>query len=141
MTPYNFSPLQRIWINDLKAGRFLQGSGRLGRRTKNKKVKYCCLGVACAIINREAKNLGLKRLPVSHNENKTCVKFDTAWVVLNDEITATLNLRSSGGKLKSQVEIKGRKYSALYEMNDNGYMTHKEIGAYIEANPENVFKS
>jgi hypothetical protein len=45
-------PLQKELVKALESGKFRQGNGYLAKYSdKSKKIKYCCLGVACKIID------------------------------------------------------------------------------------------
>ena len=132
---YKFSPLQRAWIDDLKAGRFNQGKHNLAVRQANKKVNYCCLGVACVVINRESRKLNLTPIKVTKD---LIIRFDDEAGYLPESAIKTLGLRSSNGVLKTPYEKHGIIFHSLSQMNDRGW-THREIGEYIEQNPFNVF--
>lgn len=40
------------WVKALRSGRYKQGTGKL-RKRKDGKLQYCCLGVACNLIDNK----------------------------------------------------------------------------------------
>ncbi len=54
------------------------------------------------------------------------------------QVTGELGLRSYNGHFSTVVELEGRSYFSLAEMNDACY-SFAEIAAYIESNPEKIF--
>ncbi len=122
---YKFSPLQRAWLDALKSGKYRQGKRVLARRLPNKKVEYCCLGVACVVGNEN----GVK-------SKKTCCS--TEKVIAFDNMTGCLppNIQKAL-KMRDHIGVVSETQSLAY-MNDSG-KTHKEIAEYIEANPDKIF--
>lgn len=118
------TPLQEKWLSALESGNYKQGQGKL----RNKNGEFCCLGVACEV-------LGLER------QGNTFYLYNGEEVrgFLTPQIAEKLGLRSGGGQLLATVTVGGMKYKTLYDMNDYGKMTFKDIAAYVRSNLSNVF--
>lgn len=124
---YKFSPLQRAWIAALKSGKYKQGTRRLGKRTRNKKVEYCCLGVACVVAKKHG--VKLKR----ETSGDFCV-FGGQKAFPPTNVVEALRLHSKMGNINSESS-----FPCLSRMNDSGQYTHKMIAEFIESNPKKVF--
>ncbi len=134
---FKYTPIQRAWLDALKSGKFRQGRKRLAIRTKNKKVDYCCLGVACVVANRMGRKL---KKSSQKDILGDVIAFNDSAGALPTVVTRTLNLRDDVGSFKQPVSFNGISSGCLASLNDNG-QTHKKIAEYIELNPTNVFKS
>lgn len=141
---FKFSPFQKAWLADLAAGRFNQGFNSLAVQDGSKHVNYCCLGVACVVAMRmnSKLKLNLSRKPLGSDYDWT-IEFDSQAGILPQKVKNALNLRDCQGAFFKTVKmtIEGQHYTfgSLVDMNDSERLTHKEIAAYIYANPENVF--
>jgi hypothetical protein len=138
--PYNFTPFQRLWIDALKSGRFRQGKSRLHTVNRlNKTAVYCCLGLACKLAN-ETGELKLPKTIEEPHGALPFIKYDIDGHTLPNSARTLLKLRNCVGKFKKAATVQGDKFGSLADMNDRE-LTFKQIGEYIEANPENVFVS
>ena len=121
ITPEEFLP---YWVEALRSGEYGQATNYLG---KNKGNKYCCLGVACVILNKIAGQ--------EPNWNKRRKDY---YLESGGELSVLggkeeLLFNSPTGQIKDGIE-------SLAEMNDLG-ATFDEIADFIEANPEQIFKN
>lgn len=48
---------KKKWLAALRSGKYKQTNGTLKKSLPNKKVGYCCIGVACKILNVDFKKL------------------------------------------------------------------------------------
>ena len=123
---------QEAWLQALESGAYKQGRIRLHPEEDT----YCCLGVACTISNigvwGAVPYILTNFAYVIKGENDQTAKLPGALV-------ERLHLRDDGGGFEQRMVIKGRHFGALYEMNDSGKFTFKEIAAWIRENPEVVF--
>ncbi len=119
---FKLGKLQKKWVNELKSGKYKKSKYLL-----NSKGGYCCLGIICEIENVLVKEKG-KPSYIKGSRNKE-----------NQELTKSLynkyGLRFAEGKLKERYKNSG----FLSQLNDGVNMSLKQIGEYIEQNPENVF--
>ena len=119
---HKFTPFQRAWLDALKSGRFRQGRKRLARRLKNKKVEYCCLGVACSI----APKFGVKL--------KKASKYDTTG--------HAISFNGESGYLplavKDALHFKGVGRN-LAMLNDDKRFSFKRIAERVEQYPSLYF--
>ncbi len=148
---YVFTPFQLEWLAALKSDKFEQTSqGELvslffDEQNVINKRKYCCLGVACVLV--DSLRGTMPELPtLSYQEKDETGSFEgeTSWLPKN--MIPVLKLRNEQGALRQATRMfsperyKDEDFLSLGEMNDAG-ITFKDIAAYIEANPENVFLS
>lgn len=134
MKKYKFSPLQTAWLTALKSGKFKQATKQLGISDSAKgKASYCCLGLGCVIYNKLAEKDNKVKKTVRDSGK---IFFDDESACLPYLVQRALRLRSQNGGLEKDC---GPGMGCLAEMNDKG-KTHKEIAAYIEQNPDKVFK-
>jgi len=82
---------------------------------------YCCLGVACRLS-------GVPRKEMKGHDDLEEFR----------EVLSSLRLRDDCGSFKEPVLSGTKCFYSLATMNDEGW-SHKKIGEYIEAHPENVF--
>ncbi len=130
---YKYTKFQRQWLQALEAGRYNQTQGWLGMRLGNKKVGYCCLGVAYKVA-------GVRPKLATDAGQENVLSFDGESGTLCVKMRDRLKLHGYNGKFLVEPRIEGKHYASLADMNDKG-LTHKQIAAYIRANPENVFQS
>lgn len=100
------------WIKALRSGKYTQGTGKL-----RDKDKFCCLGVACDLYD---KNIWLN--------------LDQANVLPYD-VMRWLNLSHNEGSYYN----KGRQTFLTYH-NDFDKYTFSEIADIIESEPEGLFR-
>ncbi len=152
---YKYNALQDAWLQGLESGKFKQAEGALATKEVGKLTfSYCCLGVACEVYNEigTGKKLNIDKSHhdnVSFKESMIEATYDGEYGLLPLSVSKALKLNDNDGTLIDSIENKGRlrnkracadsEVDSLVDMNDNGY-THKQIAAYIRANPENVFK-
>jgi len=137
---YNFTTFQRLWIDALKSGRFHQGSQRLHTINKGEKIaKYCCLGLACKLASSTGELKLTKTVDITRKYISSFVRYDGEGHCMPESVLKLLKLRNSIGGLEEGGVIEGKKFFSLTAMNDS-YITFKEIGEYIESNPETVFE-
>ncbi len=127
---YKFTKLQEKWLKALESGKYKATKNYLCTRIDDG-VGYCCLGVACEVA-------GIPKLALTSRGD--IIKFDEEVSRLPDYLAAKLKMYSNG-RLHVIASIDGVNYTSLTEMNDNGFLTHPQIAAYIRANPENVFEN
>ena len=106
-------PMQKRFVDALRSGEYIQGRLELYNKGLN---AYCCLGVANTVCELGEKSpIFLER---TYNE---------------------IGLNNPNGRLSESVKIGETPYISLLAMNDAGKMSFKDIGDFIEANPELVF--
>lgn len=106
------------WLEALRSGNYRQTQGGLLDREVNKRNKYCCLGVLCAIHAKETGN-----------------KFEEEHYLgdsggLPDEVMAWSGIDSQG-TLNKSIHDDG-KHDTLAELNDHAEYTFKQIADVIE---------
>jgi hypothetical protein len=121
-------PLQRKWLEFLKANSHKQGRGQLGRKS-NDTTKMCCLGAAGILLGTckweegelvETSSQSLNYLNDSHKE---------------------LGLYNNTGLIKYLDTPSPWEPTSLAEMNDDGLdsLTWYEMACMMEAAPELFF--
>lgn len=123
---FQLGPLQKLWVESLRAHPERQGNYRLG---KGNVTNYtaCCLGE----LHLCAHRLANKKLP-----------FSASGLIVSDDDEALLTrhwaeygLYSPDGKILGEG---WEEFSSLATANDQG-KTWLEIADFIEQNPEKVF--
>jgi hypothetical protein len=107
---------QRTWIDRLKSGKTRKATDALTQGNG-----YCCLGVACRLA-------GIPKVEMKGHEDLEEFR----------QVVSSLNLRDDCGSFRTPVETGKQVFYSLATMNDGGW-SHKKIGEYIEAHPDNVF--
>jgi hypothetical protein len=120
--------LRREWIAALRSGEYEQGRGSLCRNGR-----YCCLGVACAVIEKHFPALMPRE---TNDENGEC-SWHGRTEVLPDAAQLILGMRSAGGATKNGMKI--TKYPSLIEENDWCRTPFSTIADFIEQHPEALF--
>lgn len=137
--------MQRAWVNALKSGKYRKAKGALTAIYSGGSRAHCCLGVACVVARGFSEELK-KLLPIKNDW--TGVEYAGEDTVLPFALETRLGVRGKNGELLKEFKsiakrgtCKGEEFTveSLVDMNDDLGWTHKEIAAYIEANPKNVF--
>lgn len=107
----------KLWVEALRSGEYKQTKATLVD-TESKTPKYCCLGVACEIVNKNRKTqlefVGKNYLPY--------------------EMQKLLGIKE-GGAFVVPIEIRGKSYASLVHLNDGG-VKFKTIARIIEEQME-----
>lgn len=115
--------VQEKWVSALESGNYKQCRARLRKRNLDNSEEFCCLGVACEILDIPRTLYNYEGVP-------------TGFECLPDAATKILGLHSQSGILATKTDS----HNTLTLMNDDGN-SFVEIAAYIRANPEKVFVS
>ncbi len=107
------------WIRALRSGKYKQGKFSL----HTKKDRFCCLGVACKIFEKELKV----------SENSENYLYDKHGSSLPKKMINKLGLVGSFGKSKSCK-------STLADLNDMEGYSLKKIADHLEENWDDYFK-
>lgn len=107
--------LRRTWTDNLRSGKFKQGSGRLKLTPEAGEPLHCCLGVLCVIagLPEELRTVG---------GGWTMSAFDGCTAVLGTDLLDRFDLPT----VQAQY---------LMSLNDGGH-TFAEIADYIETSVE-----
>jgi len=124
---FPYTPEQLAWLDDLETTSAPQGIGYL-----HKDDAFCCLGRACVTLGIPAEYERYAR--------EGLVTYGSADNVLPQEAAMRLQLRGEIGTFKGSL-ISGDldALDDLTMLNDYGKYTFKEIAAYIQSDPTNVF--
>lgn len=112
-------PIQRKWIEALRSGKYKQGRALLCGAEG-----YCCLGIACEVLESPRTVVG----------RVTSFRGHDAFPHRTD--AERLKLRSTSGLIVGGPMLRGKDW--LAGANDEG-ATFSEIADFIEANPAAVF--
>lgn len=123
-----FTPLQEAWIKTLLEGNFPQTKNRL-----QDDKGYCCLGVACQILENR------KIFKVRKDE----LGFIQGHIMPSGSIDY-LNLHDTEGFFKKPITVvQGyetyAEVDSLVQLNDNEGWSLRQIGGWIYRNPWQVF--
>ncbi|WP_290738295.1 hypothetical protein [Haliea sp.] len=101
------------WVDALRSGEYKQGVGQLYNQDLD---KYCCLGVACKVYEKETGyNLGV-------DSGGTLIRYL--------QVKDWLSLRTICGDYIN---------NSLVNLNDGDELSFSEIADVIESNPEGLF--
>lgn len=114
------------WVAALRSGEFEQGAKYFA-----KDGKYCCLGVACMIYQREVGGLD-----IGFNKESGALIFDDLEKFIPHKVRAWIGLRSETGAYRFDKGF--LEHTALTERNDRG-TPFAEIADIIESEPEGLF--
>mgnify|MGYP001765049546 CR=1 FL=1 len=109
--------LRKRWVKALRSGKYVQGTGGyLGIKLGKSPMAYCCLGVACVVLDRQNT---IKR--ASRNG-------DPCMVLENGGFTGM-----PGGFLQNVLGITDDSFAIkLAELNDSGEYTFEDLADIIE---------
>jgi hypothetical protein len=130
--PFPFTDLQLAVINDLKTTTEPQTTGRL-----HDEDGFCCLGRMCEVLGIPSK-WDITAFIYGSGSDLRSGSLPNAGVI-------ALNLYDRGGSINWKkvspkwAKLGGPQYPALYELNDSAHWSFKQIGEFIEENPEAVF--
>jgi len=110
-------PLQTKWVEALESGKYQQGAQYLCRDNK-----FCCLGVACEVLER----------PKEVKDGVVFYDRCCSWMENNFDL---MGLRDKSGAYGEQNE----QILDLSKLNDEG-MSFKDIAAFIRENEKAIFK-
>jgi hypothetical protein len=132
-TPYNTPPyawpkpevkldpaFKIRWVAALRSRVYLQGYGRL-RRTRHGVTEYCCLGIACDLLNPDWAMV---------NPDDSELVFRWISPYSSDERPAT----SLSDTACSAIQLDNANQLFLMHMNDNEHWTLAQIADWIEEN-------
>lgn len=127
---YQFNEFQLKWLEALENGEYEQQTNYLKRRGLDDKIRYCCLGVACEIIN-----FNLELLFDDYDKFSYGYKIGESIFMgaAPTEVVVKLKLKSHNGQI-TNYDV----FSSLSQMNDYG-ASFKEIAKFCRENPEKVF--
>jgi hypothetical protein len=114
----------QLWIDALRSGKYKQGAGFLRQRG----AKYCCLGVACEVYNRNVPKA--KRLPVNVSLTTTVgiTYYGDHGTTMPNVVAAWYGMSTTD--ILPQTILAGK--------NDSGE-TFTAIADYIESQPKGLF--
>ncbi len=141
----NLTPLQELWLQRLENGTHDQARGFLGYEAwDGNPDMFCCLGVACQVHFENQTELNL--IPITRGNNEGMrLRFDGKVGYLPETVANSLRLHDDSGRIlfddgsKYPVAFDDERLYNLGAMNDSGY-SHREIAAFIRANPAAVFR-
>lgn len=104
--------LIKEWCEALESGKYIQGYTRLKQIETNSTISHCCLGVLCDLV-----------APDQWVKDPDYIWFDHYWArgIPAQEVTDKAGLTVDD-------------ITNLYEMNDSGDYTFKDISNYIKDN-------
>jgi hypothetical protein len=115
------------WIKALRSGKYGRGKLKLFNT-----VNYCCLGVACAVYQKENKDLAISI------KKENIVSFDGATTALPEKVKKWLGLRNRKGIIRIPF-MTDLELNSLTRVNDWTNLTFPEIAALIEQNEDQLF--
>ena len=143
MTDYPFTADQLAWIDALESGEYKQGRGALKRRNQHLEddpIFYCCLGVACEVLEPEAYTKH-PDVPITLNGPKAAFRHGrNNHSVLPDHLTKRLKLHSATGTAQTDEHGHSLGYESLTTMNDSG-KSFEHIAKCLRTRPEIYFVS
>jgi hypothetical protein len=89
------------WIKALESGEYKQAKGVLRNENRD---RFCCLGVACDVANKFSRTN----------------YFDMSDNLLLPESLANFIGIDEGGEFKEEIKYRGKNYSSLTNLNDEG---------------------
>jgi hypothetical protein len=110
----------KAWLKALRSGEFVQGRHCLNKNNE----KYCCLGVACAVLVKRKVPLVINKMI---NENRT---YDECGYTLPYKAMKALGVKDSAGQMGSG--------DTLINLNDSG-TSFKKIASLIVKNKKELF--
>lgn len=125
MSKPKLNPNARKWVRALRSGKYRQCKGALEKVDKDGS-KFCCLGVACDLFNRDTSNEKLERTVIDGEAN-----YDENAALLPDPVRAWLSLDSNAGHFEHK--------HSLADKNDRG-TRFSTIADIIESQPEGLFR-
>jgi hypothetical protein len=110
-----------LWAEELRSGKYTQGTGFLCTEKENDTPKHCCLGVLCELAIKQGLPVAIQK----DGEVLITVSFDGEAITLPDSVVDWAGLKSSGGKWDEARDF------SLWHANDSG-TTFDEIAEIIE---------
>lgn len=119
MKEYELNEMQKAWVKGLRSGEYKQGKDWL-----QKGDEYCCLGVACRVLNDEFK------VPVETDHNGN---IEYAELGPQPHVMESLGLRGQCGDNFDNNDC-------LVVLNDRDDYSFEQIADYIEEHKTGLFK-
>lgn len=132
----------KLWVKELKSGRFKQGRGKL-HVEKNDKHLYCCLGVACRLFMENGGQLSVSVDAVDpiYHPRTFEYEYDGNDGCLPNAVREWLGLRTTTGDFLGEFYHKdGYRADDLVILNDKCKLTFKQIARFIEKRDKDMFK-
>ena len=123
---FPYSPEQLAWLHDLETTSATQGIGYL-----HKDDAFCCLGRACVTLGIPAE--------LGRYAREGIVTYGNQESILPYKAMYKLRLRDDTGTFEHRVILDNRMAYSLVGLNDAHNYTFKQIAAYIQSDPTNVF--
>lgn len=117
--------IARKWAAALDSGEYGQTTGTL-----RKNGKFCCLGVLC--------NMHAQAHPEIAKTQRRAKEYLGCEALPPHEVTEWSGMASDDGRLSSSVEINGKFYNDLADLNDNAKLTFPEIAKVIRKHWEEL---
>jgi hypothetical protein len=120
--------IKKLWVEELRSGKYKQGKERLKIEEENGEVYHCCLGVLCEIYQANAENkmslttITMKNGTIYHmfaDSSSYLPKLVCDWAGLKNDLSPLVFNEKSNDR------------EALAHLNDWGY-SFQEIAAMIE---------
>jgi len=115
-------PRQKQWVDALRSGKFVQGTGSL-QSFVGKDAEYCCLGVACKVAE----------------ESDIPIVYDSGTELYGGDLSAQPNVRSWFGFVGDNGKTSESIDRDLTFLNDDVGMNFSKIANYIEENADSIF--
>jgi hypothetical protein len=125
--------IAKKWVRALRSKKYRQAKGVLKIKNKAGKTSHCCLGVLCELYQAEQKKTGKTLMPVQDQDARdSCeslpktsrvYEFDKyAITVLPQKVRRWAGMADDAGLFRREFQIdhRGKAYSSLAEMNDDG---------------------
>lgn len=109
-----------LWVEDLRRGKWIQGTGRLAQNTINE-TEYCCLGRGCEVAI-------LGGVPLARDMLSSVHLYDQNAVIFPPRVSAWFGLASVPGLT---CRNRDAEQTSLVELNDFG-LTFSQIADLIE---------
>lgn len=124
-------------VNALESGNYSQCVGSLCKKEKGKRIRYCCLGVACKLYKNEHPDFKVVKRD-SFNPNLQYILFGSEHEMnaMPEEVMNWYGFSSQMGNFT----YKNGDYFSLALLNDTKNKNFKQIAKVIRSKPKGLFK-
>ncbi len=134
---YEFTPDQLAWIEALESGKYKQGTGVLKQNDQDGTACYCCLGLACEILDPAGFTPQAQTIPLKDGSKRDAYPYVGLASFLDESMVTRLQLNGTAGDCLDTdgKQVEGRD---LAHLNDNG-SSFAEIAQLLRQRPERYF--
>lgn len=122
-------------VNALESGNYAQCIGKLCKKEEGRRIRYCCLGVACRLYQKEHPNFKSKKITTTYSD-LNYIAFGNESDSMPQEVQEWYGFSSGLGNFT----YRDGEYFSLALLNDTKKKTFKEIAKVIRSKPKGLFK-